>query len=483
MSSSETAPLGRDVWLVAIVVVIGAIGTILATTSINVTFETLAEELATDIDTVQWIATGYLLGLAATISTSGWAARRLGARRLYFMSLVVFATASVLCSAATSIGTLIVFRVLQGIAGGATLPVGMMMLASVAGPRQMGRVMSIIGVPMILGPIAGPTIAGVLVDQLSWQWAFLMNVPLSLTALVLGVKLLPHMPARAAGRFDGVGFALTVAGAPLLVYGLARTGASGTLGDRVGIAAILAGAVLLGAFVVHARSHTAPLLDVRLWDNRGFAACALIAFLVSAALFGSMLLLPLSFQSVRDASATTAGLLLAPQGIGSAISIAIAGRIADRFGGGWVAVAGISVLALGTIPLLTFDASTPDAVVVVALLFRGLGMGGAVIPAMAVAYMHMRRDQIPDATPQLNVLQRLGGAVGSTVLTLALVSGLPQAATPQEVATAFNHSFAWSLGITVLALVPALALVALDRRSRRRGRGGLREAEIEIATA
>lgn len=480
---AKKAPLGREVWSVAIVVVIGAIGTIFATTSINVVLHTLASELDTEIDTVQWIATGYLLGLAASICTTGWLARRFGARRLYFASLLVFACASALCAAAGTIEQLIAFRVLQGIAGGATMPVGMMMLASVAGSDQMGRVMSIVGVPMILGPIVGPTLAGVLVDQFSWQWAFLMNVPLSLAAFALGVKLLPAMPARPAGPFDTVGFVLTVVGTPLLVYGLAHTGEVGHLGDPVGTTTIVAGAALLIAFVVHARRSSAPLLDVRLWGNPGFAACALTGLLVSAALFGAMLLLPLAFQDVRDASATTAGLLLAPQGVGAAISMAIAGRLSDRLGGGIVAVAGISLVVLGTAPLVLFDAATPDWAIAVTLLVRGLGMGGAIMTAMAAAYVHMTPEQIPDATPQLNVLQRLGGALGSTVLTLALAGALPAGAGAAQTADAYRFAFGWALAIALLALVPAIVLAVLDRRAGPRDGAEVREPAVGAAAA
>jgi EmrB/QacA subfamily drug resistance transporter len=418
-----------------------------------------------------------MLGLAASISTTGWLARRVGARRLYLVSLVLFAAASVLCAAAPTIEWLIAFRVVQGVAGGATMPVGMMMLATAAGPEQMGRVMSVVGVPMILGPIVGPTLGGILIDGLSWHWVFLMNVPLALAAVVLGFRLLPQMPAREAGRFDLRGFLLMASGAPIVVYGLARCGQVGTMLDPAG---------LVAAFARHAWRTEQPLLDVRLWSNPGFAACAVAALLVSAALFGSMLLLPLSFQAVRDVSATTSGLLMIPQGLGAALGIAVAGRLSDRVGGGRVAVGGVSLLAAGTVPLLFVDAATPTWLLCAVLLVRGWGMGGSLVPALAAAYAQLRKEDISDATPQLNVLQRVGGAIGATVLTIALASTLPETgATPAQTAAAFNHAFAWALGIALLALVPALALANIDRRRRRPvgGGSGRQEAELEIAVA
>ena len=482
---SPDGQLGREVWPVAVVVVLGSIGSIFATTSVNVAINLLTHELNTDVDTVQWIASGYMLGLAASISTTGWLARRVGARRLYLVSLVLFAAASVLCAAAPTIEWLIAFRVVQGVAGGATMPVGMMMLATAAGPEQMGRVMSVVGVPMILGPIVGPTLGGILIDGLSWHWVFLMNVPLALAALVLGFRLLPQMPAREAGRFDLRGFLLMASGAPVVVYGLARCGQFGTMLDPVGLGAVLLGAGLVAAFARHAWRAEQPLLDVRLWRQPGFAACAVAALLVSAALFGSMLLLPLSFQAVRGVSATSSGLLMIPQGIGAALGIAVAGRLSDRVGGGRVAVVGVSLLAIGTIPLLFVDAATPSWLLCAVLLLRGWGMGGSLVPAMAAAYAQLRTEDISDATPQLNVLQRIGGAVGATVLTIALARGLPETgATAAQTAAAYGHAFAWALAIALLALVPALALASIDRRRERPdGGGGRQEAELEVAVA
>jgi EmrB/QacA subfamily drug resistance transporter len=471
----------RHVWLIACVFVLGAIGSILATTSVNVAFETLDRELDTSIDQVQWISTGYLLGLASVIATTGWLVRRFGARRVYLSTLAMFAASSVLCSLASTIEQLIAFRVLQGVTGGATMPVGMMMLASAAGPERMGRVMSVVGVPMILGPIIGPVLGGVLISELSWHWIFLMNVPMALAALVLGYKLLPAMPTRPAGAFDIRGWLMIVLGAPLFVYGLARAGSGGSIASATALGPILAGAILMGAFVWHAWHAERPLLDVQLWRNSGFAACACTAVLVSASLFGSLLLLPLFFQLVRGEDALQTGLMLMPQGIGTAVSMGIAGRLTDRIGGGRVALGGIVILICATFPLLWFDESTPYAVILVVLVVRGLGMGASIMPATAAAYATLKREDIPDATPQMNMLQRLGGSVGTAILAVVLhgqlkgvggVDGATSDADPAAVADAFSSTYQVAIVMTTLALIPAVALAIVDSRRLRVVRPG-----------
>src|ERR1700756_3870801 len=181
------------VWRVSAVVVIGSIMSILDTTIVNVALDTLSRELHSTIDKIQWVANGYLLALAAVIPVTGWAARRFGAKRVYLVSLVLFTAGSALCGLASSSEELIIFRVLQGIGGGMLLPIGQLMLAEAAGPKRMGRVMSIVAVPMMLAPILGPALGGVIVDNLPWQWIFYVNVPIGAIAVVTALRVLPSI--------------------------------------------------------------------------------------------------------------------------------------------------------------------------------------------------------------------------------------------------------------------------------------------------
>src|ERR671932_189861 len=185
MARADEEPLGREVWIVATVVIVGVIMSILDTTIVNVALETLSRELDAPLNTIQWVATGYLLALATVIPLTGWMSERFGAKQVWMTSVALFGLGSALCGLAWSAESLIFFRVLQGFGGGMIMPVGMSLMTQVAGPQRVGRVMSVVGVPMLLGPILGPVIGGVLVDNVSWRWIFYVNLPIVVGALVL----------------------------------------------------------------------------------------------------------------------------------------------------------------------------------------------------------------------------------------------------------------------------------------------------------
>src|SRR6202008_1897887 len=200
--------LDRRILTIASVVVLGAIMSILDTTVVNVAINTLARDFDTDLPTIQWIVTGYTLALATVIPVTGWAADRFGTKRLYMLSIGLFLAGSALSGAAWSAESLIAFRVLQGLGGGMLMPAGMTILTRAAGPQRVGRVMSIIGVPMLLGPIVGRILGGWLVDAVSWRWIFFITTPIGIAALLLSLRVLPRAQPQAHERFDAVGLAL-----------------------------------------------------------------------------------------------------------------------------------------------------------------------------------------------------------------------------------------------------------------------------------
>ncbi len=459
--------VGRHVWPLATVVVAGAIMSILDTTIVNVALETLSVDLSSPIGSVQWVVTGYMLALAAVIPVSGWAARRLGTKRLYVISLVLFTLGSLLCGFAWSIDSLIVFRVLQGLGGGMLMPTGMIILARAAGPERMGRVLSVVGVPMVLAPVFGPVIGGLFVEHLGWRWIFFVNIPVGIVAVVLALTLLPAGRAEAAGRLDWLGVALLSTGLPALTYGLAEAGSGAGFTSASAFVPVLAGLGLTGAFVVHSLRSPAPLLNVRLYGNRAFAAASATTFCLGASLFGAMILLPLYFQIVRGDSVVRTGLMLVPQSLGAALAMPFAGRLADRVGGGPLALAGVVLTAVSTIPLALISADTAVWQIEASLLLRGLGIGIAIMPAMSAAYAVLRPEQIADATPQLTVVQRVGGSIGTAVLAVVLGASLEGAADPAGASAAFSSAYWWAFAITLVAVVPATILLRTERKARR----------------
>src|ERR1700760_1007684 len=333
------------VWKIAGVVILGMIMSILDTTIVNVALRTLGHDLHSSISQIQWVVTGYLLSLAAVIPVTGWAARRFGAKRGYMTSLVLFTLGSGLCAVAASTTSLVVFRVLQGVGGGMIMPVGQLIMAQVAGPKRMGRVMGVVTMPAMLAPILGPVVGGTILQNLHWSWIFLVNLPIGVLAFALAWRMLPQTDSGEAGRLDILGLALLSTASSTLVYGLSELGTHSSLTAPSVVWPIVISLVLTAVFIWHA------LRVVRLYANRVFGAASLTTFGLGAALFGAMILVPLYYQEVRHESVIVTGLLVGPQGLGMLIVMPLVSRFTQRFGGGRVALGGVVILSLATIPL------------------------------------------------------------------------------------------------------------------------------------
>ena len=450
------------VWKVAGVVILGMVMSILDTTIVNVALRTLGHDLHSSLAQIQWVVTGYILALAAVIPVTGWAARRYGAKRVYMTSLVLFTAGSALCAVADSTTSLVLFRVIQGVGGGMIMPVGQLIMAQVAGPKRMGRVMAIVSMPAMLAPILGPVVGGTILQNLHWSWIFLVNLPIGVVAFILGWRLLPHTDSGDAGRLDVVGLGLLSSGATAVVYGLSELGSNSNPMAPAVVWPTVAGLVLVGTFCWHALRVERPLLDVRLYANRVFGAASLTTFGLGAALFGAMILVPLYYQEVRHESVIVTGLLTGPQGLGMLLVMPLSGRLSERFGGGRVALAGVSILCLGTLPLAFVGTGTSILDISLVLLLRGVGIGFSFMPAMTAAFASLKPAQLSDATPQLNVVQRVGGAIGTAVLAVVLQRASGHAPSITKLAGAFDAAYWWSLGICLMSLIPCVVLLRAE---------------------
>jgi EmrB/QacA subfamily drug resistance transporter len=454
------------VWRISGVVIVGSIMSILDTTIVNVALATLGRELHSSVAEIQWVVTGYLLSLAAVIPVTGWAARRFGAKNVYLLSLVLFTAGSALCGLATSTTELALFRVLQGLGGGMILPIGQMMMANAAEPKRMGRVMGIVAVPAMLAPIFGPAIGGLILDNASWRWIFYVNLPIGVIATVAAVRILPSGGGGSPDRLDVRGLLLMAAGLPLFTYGLAEVGITGGFSSGKVLIPAAAGLLLIALFAVHALRVPRPLLDLRLYRRPTFASASIAMFWLGAALFGSMILLPLYWQGIRHESVLDTGLLTGPQGVGMALVMPIAGKLTDRFGGGPLALLGVLVTTIATVPFALIGAHTSIVWLSIAMLVRGAGIGFAFMPAFAAAFAALRRSEISDATPQLNVLQRTGGSIGTALLAVVLQRASIGAHTLTARAGAYGTAFWVATALTALAIVPCVILLRAERAAR-----------------
>ncbi|MGI8507051.1 MAG: MDR family MFS transporter [Solirubrobacteraceae bacterium] len=475
--------IDAHVWRVSAVVIIGSIMSILDTTIVNVALATLGRELHSTIAEIQWVVTGYMLSLAAVIPITGWAARRFGAKRVYLVSLVLFTAGSALCGLATSTTELIVFRVLQGVGGGMILPIGQLMMAEAAGPKRMGRVMSIVAVPAMLAPILGPTIGGLILDNASWQWIFYVNLPIGVIAVIAALRVLPRIKPGRADRLDVRGLALMATGLPLMTYGLAEIGITASFTAVKVVVPLLLGLALVALFARHALRVPKPLLDLRLYRRPTFSSASIAMFCLGAALFGGMILLPLYWQGIRHESVVDTGLLTAPQGLGAALVMPIAGRLADRMGGGPLALFGVTLTTVATVPFGLIGAHTSILWLSVAMFVRGTGIGFAFMPAMAAAFASLERSELAHATPQLNVLQRVGGSIGTAILAVVLQRALTGAHTVGAAASAYGTAFWASAVLSALAIVPCIVLLRAELAARRAGRAAAGDKALAEAVA
>jgi EmrB/QacA subfamily drug resistance transporter len=470
--------------LVASVVVIGAIMSILDVTVVNVAINTLAKDFDSPLTTIQWVATGYTLALATVIPITGWAADRFGTKRLYMTSIGLFVLGSVLSAMAWSAGSLIVFRVLQGFGGGMLMPLGMTILTRAAGPQRVGRVMAVIGVPMLLGPIFGPILGGWLVDDFSWHWIFLINLPVGIVAMIMAFRILPRDVPQPAHRLDWLGLLLLSPGLAAVIFGLAKSGEKGGFGHSIVLVPVVLGALVLAVFIRHALRADEPLIDLRLFKNRTFSASMTTLILMIIAVFGGMLLIPLYLQAVRGETALQTGLLLAPQGFGAMISMPIAGRLVDRTGTGRIVPVGMTIIALSFLGLTQVGAETSYVLLCGLLFIQGLGMGATMMPTFSGAMQTLRRADIARASTTLNINQQVGASIGTAVLSVLLATALSDklggtgggglgaaAALPPDqrahiagpMAEAFGSTFWWALGLVLVALVVAAILLPKDK--------------------
>lgn len=420
--------LDKDVLIVAGVVVLGAIMSILDITVVSVALQTFQREFDATAAEVAWTMTGYTLALASVIPLTGWAADRFGTKRLYLLAVLLFTAGSVLCALADSLEILVAFRVLQGLGGGMLMPLGMTILTRAAGPDRVGRVMAVLGIPMLLGPIFGPILGGWLIDVASWHWIFLINLPIGLAALVYAALALPKDDVQPSESFDFVGMLLLSPGLAAFLYGVSMTPETGTLWDPEVLVPAILGLLLITAFVRWALrgDNVHPLVELRLFRNRDMTVAVVAMSLFAMAFFGVSLLFPLYFQQVRGEDALGAGLLLAPQGIGAMLTMPVAGILADRIGPGKIVIAGISLITVAMAMFTQVTDATSYGYLLGSLFVMGLGMGGTMMPIMAAALATLTDHNIARGSTLMNIVQQVAASMGTALFSVLLTNNLKE---------------------------------------------------------
>ncbi|MGH2843920.1 MAG: MFS transporter, partial [Solirubrobacteraceae bacterium] len=392
-----------------------------------------------------------------------------------------------LCALAGSLGMLIGARLLQGVAGGMLVPIGQLIAAELAGPGRMGKMVSRIWMFSSVGSMVGPTLGGALLQGLGWRWIFLVNVPISAVATVAAVYLLPHTPSRPAGRLDLGGLARLSLGVPATIFALAQAQASGSLLSPRALVPMAVGLILVGDFVRHALRCPRPLLDLRLWTRRTFRSGLVAIFFVDLVWFGVLVLLPLSFQQLRHATPLAAGLLMAPQGLGTAIGMWVCGRLADGPLARRLGAAGALALACTTMVVAGFGSHMAAAPICLTLLVAGFAAGVSWVPATAVSYAGLAGDEISHASPLVTVVMRLGASFGTAIAAIVLQAQLggghvlARRAGAGHVLAAYGFAFHLEAAVALFAALVYVWMCRVVHRSPPPAR--LDTAELVLASA
>ena len=466
------------------VLVLGLLAPALDTTIVNVALSTIGTAMRTSVATSQWTITGYLLAMGMAMPVSAWAAERFGGKTVWLWSLVMFAAFSALSGAAWNISSLIVFRLFQGTAAGLMMTLGTKLFTQAAGPRRLGRAAAIASLPVVVVPIFGPVIGGLIISHLTWRWIFYVNVPVCLAALMLARRSLPAgAPAQRNSPLDIRGLALLSPALGLIIYGLAQAAGPRGFASSQAWLPLAAGFAGTGAFVTHAlRKRGRPLIDLRVLRVRCFAASTTVVFLAGLSVYGPLLLLALYYQQVQGKSVLVTGLLLAPQGIGSLLPRGIAGKVADFTGARPVVLAGLVLTALGTLPYAWAGPATSQWLLAGALFVRGAGLSAVTIAVLAGAFRDISPGQVPDANATIRIVQQVGGSFGAAALAVILASELlsHHALTAAARGRAFDTAFWWAAGLTALTLLPALLL---PRRQTEKEKPGPEAAKGHLPAA
>ncbi|MFI7598024.1 DHA2 family efflux MFS transporter permease subunit [Actinoplanes sp. NPDC049681] len=416
--------LDAAVLKIAGVIVLGAIMSILDVTVVSVALPTFQNEFKASYAEVAWTMTGYTLALATVIPLTGWAADRFGTKRLYMTALLLFTLGSGLCATADSISQLISYRVLQGLGGGMLMPLGMTIMTRAAGPERIGRLMAVLGIPMLLGPIAGPILGGWLIETAGWPWIFRINLPIGALALAYAAWALPKDAPEPSESFDFLGMLMLSPGLALFLYGVSSLPEAGTVTDTKVWLPMLAGGLLVIGFVLYSFKPKHPLLDLRLLRNRNLSVASITMAVFMVAFMGAGLLFPSYFLQVRGESTLDAGLLMAPQGIGAMVTMPIAGMLADRIPVGRTVPFALILIAAGFFAFTQVGTDTSYVLLCGALFVMGLGMGGTMMPIMTSALKTLTHHEVARGSTLLNILQQIAGSVGSAVMSVILTSKL-----------------------------------------------------------
>lgn len=493
-ADQEPLPVAHR-WLTTLTVLLGTLSVVLTTTIVNVAVPGIMADFSMSQMQAQWLSTGFLAAVTTTMLASAALVDRFGQRYVYMAAIGVFIAASLLGALSWSAGAMVAARIIQGAMAGVIQPLAMVIIFQVFPDHERGRAMGLYGMGVVLAPALGPVAGGVLLDLFGWRSVYLAALPFCVAGLLMAVRHLPTRRRGAAGPFDWAGLGLLTAGIFSLLGGLSEVPLKGLTPD-VGLL-IVAGAVMLSAFLWRERTARHPLVALGVFRVGVFAAAAVVAVVYGAGLFASTYLLPLLVQGVQGLSATLTGLVLMPAGLALAAVFPFSGRLSDRLPARRLIVSGLSLFAVAHAVLAFTGPATGFWMLALWIMAGRVGLG-VMLPALNLGALR----RLPDTLMQqgsgvINFARMLGGAFGVNGFAILLESraagylrdagssmtdlhrfydaagGAAATATAAEVAAldmAFRDSFLSLALLFLVCMAPAWAMGVMYRRGMRRAR-------------
>ncbi|MZQ86371.1 DHA2 family efflux MFS transporter permease subunit [Paenibacillus sp. 5J-6] len=403
-------------WLSLIAIVTGTFVAVLNSSLMNVAMNKFVAVFGSDLITMQWIITGYTLASAMVIPMSGYLGGRFGNKNLFIYSVAGFTIFSVLCGLAWNANTMIIFRIIQGLAGGFIMPVGMSIIFTTFPKEKTGTAMGLWGIAAMVAPALGPTFGGYLIQNFSWRLLFFINVPIGILAVVLGKILMKESPRTTGLKFDTPGAVLSMTFFGSLLLALSKGQSQGWTSLFIVSLLFIALCSLLLLIWVELGAKQ-PVLDLNLFKNVKFTISVISGSLVMMAMMGGTFLAPVYLQSIQGLNAMQTGILLMPQSIAMAVMMAISGKLVEKFGVVPICIAGLAILGITTAELHLLTADTPNHWLNALLTIRGIGIGVCLMPLTSAGMNAVAPEQISNASPLSNVLRQVAGSLGIAIFT------------------------------------------------------------------
>jgi MFS transporter, DHA2 family, multidrug resistance protein len=405
--------------LITLSVMLATIMQVLDTTIANVALPNMTGDLDASQDTINWVLTSYIVAAAIMTPLTGWLSDRFGRRELFLVSVAGFTITSMLCGVAWSLPAMVAFRVAQGLFGAAIVPLSQTFLLDINPKENHGQAMALWGAGIMVGPIIGPTLGGWLTDTLSWRWVFFVNLPVGVVAFLGSASYLPKIATKLRG-FDFFGFAMLSLGVGALQLMLDR----GAEVDWFSAAEIWIelGLSITGfwVFAIHLATAGNPFLDPAIFRDRNFVTGLVFIFVIGVILLASLALLPPMLSRLFNHPVILTGLVMAPRGVGTMISMLLVGRLVRLFDARALVITGLALTALSLYWMIGFTPQMDDHLIVLSGVLQGLGLGLVFVPLSTVAFATLAPRFRTDATALFSLVRNIGSAIGISIVTVLL---------------------------------------------------------------